>query len=574
MLSAELPGVDLAFVVVFLAYGLALFALSGAVVLSSHHSRPTRFSASLKYLAAFGLFGALASWLDAGLVLTDSLASPDAEPVRVAKTILLALAGASLLWFGASLMAHSRRSRRWMLAVPGVMVTAWLVILIGPLTGPMEALSSASTSCLECHQAQPSALVGSSGSWVTSADIWAHYLLYCPGALLAAGAFLAQRQRFLFRGLPGIARNSLGAALGFAVTAVSAGLIVPPSAFFPASLLNYASFHAALRIPTQLVTTVATVLIAYSVVRTLRVFEIERARQLARAREARFSAQREMLDAQRREQARMLDWNRQLEERVRERTLELEALHVRLKDVAVLEERDRIARELHDSLAQALGYLGLRASVLQDLLESGQVAQAADEVRTIAEVIDDAYADVREAILGLRTKTTRLGLVPALREYLRKYGLQTGIHSELQVEADSGVEFVPSVETQLIRVVQEALANVRKHARAERVVVRLWREAEHTCISVEDDGCGFDLGQAAATGHYGLATMRERVEDVDGSLQIRSAPGGGTLVMVCFPAIRLPLGGSQATIASELAPSRLSHQSVASSPAHPTMPTN
>ena len=574
MLSAELSGIDLAFVVVFVVYGLALFALCEAALLSSHESRPTRFAGSLKHLAAFGLLGALASWLDAAFVLTGGAAPSDADPLRVVKTVLLALAGASLLRFGSSLLAHSRRQHRWMLAIPWVMLGAWLVTLVVSFVGPVPGASSSGTSCAECHQAQFSALVSTTGNWLTTADIWAHYLLYCPGAILTAGAFVAQRKRFLRRGMPGIGRNSLLAAVGFAITAVSAGLVVPPATFFPASLLNYATFHSALRIPTQVVTTLATVLIAYSVVMTLRVFEIERARQLARAREARFAAQHEILEAQNRAQARMIDWNRQLEERVSERTRELEEAHARLKDVAVLEERDRIARELHDSLAQALGYLGLRASVLQELLESRRVDEAAEEVRTIAEVVDDAYADVREAILGLRTKTDRQGLVPALAEYLRKYGLQTGIQTQLRVQSDVDLALAPSVETQLIRVVQEALANVRKHARAERAVVRLWVERGHTCISVEDDGCGFDPSQKAAGGHYGLATMRERVQGVDGTLEVKSAPGSGTSVVVCLPMLSKPPRDSTGANAVGLALSSHNDQGTASSPTHRTPRTN
>ncbi len=562
-----LDGVDFDFFAVFLVYGLALFALCEAVLLSSYHSRATRFAASLKYLAAFGLLGGMASWLDATFVLSDSLAPADTNPLWVIRTILLALAGASLLRFGSSLLAYSRRQHRWMLAIPWVFVAAWIVTLLIPFVGPMPRVAAAGSSCLECHRGQPSALVGATGNWLTSADIWARYLLYCPGAILTAGAFIAQRKRFILRGLPSIGQNSLFAAVGFGVTAISAGLIVAPATFFPASLLNYASFHSALRIPTQLVTTVATLVIAYSVVRTLRVFEIERARQLARARGARFAAQREALEAQSKAQERMADWNRQLEERVRERTLELEALHARMKDVAVLEERDRIARELHDSLAQVLGYLGLRASVLRDLLEEKRVDEAASEVASIAEVVDDAYADVREAILGLRTKTDRQGLVPALEDYLRKYGLQTGIQTELQVQTGVGLELEPSVETQMIRVIQEALANVRKHARAERAVVRLWAENGQICISVDDDGCGFDATQKSESGHYGLATMLERVQGVDGTLQVRSAPGEGTSIVACLPILGQPRG-SEGTAARRLSLSGQADQSTASSPTH------
>jgi signal transduction histidine kinase len=212
--------------------------------------------------------------------------------------------------------------------------------------------------------------------------------------------------------------------------------------------------------------------------------------------------------------------------------------------------------------------------VLEDLLESKRIAEAGDEVRTIAGVVDDAYADVREAILGLRTKTNRLGLVSALQEYLRKFGLQTGIQTELRVQADGALEFAPNVETQLIRVVQEALANVRKHARAERAIVRLWAEAGQTCISIEDDGCGFDPSRKAASGHYGLATMRERVQDVDGSLEVRSASGTGTSIVVCVPTAGPRLDGTGGAVGPGSSLAGPGDQCIASAPSRQTTPAN
>jgi signal transduction histidine kinase len=543
--STDLPEVDLAYFLVFFVYGLVLFALGEAVTLSARRSRPTRFAVSLKYLAAFGFLGALGAWLDAGFLATDSLATGGTEPLRVVRLVLVVLAGASLVRFGAILLSRTR-AYRWLLLLPWVLTGAWLVSLVIPHLGPVETGTSTSiTACLECHRVQSRDFAIASGSWLTTADVWAHYLLYCPGAILAAAGLLAQRKRFLESGLPAIARHSVGAAVAFGTTVLSAGLVVTPAPFFPASLLNYASFNATLLVPAQLVTALATVFVAYSVVRTMSVFEIEHARQLDRARAARFAAQRDMLEAQKQAQSEMSHWNRQLEARVHERTRELEALHVQLKGVAVLEERDRIARELHDSLAQALGYLGLRASVLQDLLADGAVDRAAAEARGISEVVDDAYADVREAILGLRMKTNRQGFVAGLREYVRKFGLQTGIRVEIRVEPETIPGLAPNVEIQLLRVVQEALANVRKHAKAESVVVRIWAEAEQLCVAVEDNGCGFNPDRPAPSGHFGLTTMRERIQGVDGSLVITSGPGEGTSVVVCLPvADRSPQNGS------------------------------
>lgn len=94
------------------------------------------------------------------------------------------------------------------------------------------------------------------------------------------------------------------------------------------------------------------------------------------------------------------------------------------------------------------------------------------------------------------------------------------------------------------------------------------------CISVEDDGCGFDPGQTAASGHYGLATMRERVQDVDGSLQIMSAPGAGTSIVVCLPMMGQPPGAPEGQIGPKLSLAGQADQGTASSPAHHTTPTN
>jgi len=128
--------------------------------------------------------------------------------------------------------------------------------------------------------------------------------------------------------------------------------------------------------------------------------------------------------------------------------------------------------------------------------------------------------------------------VPTLSEYLHEFSQQAGIQVRLEVsEEHSHIRIAPEVEVQLIRIVQEALNNIRKHSGAHAAQVRLWQETDAVMISVEDDGVGFDPALAPADGqrHYGLTGIRERAESVGGTLTIRSASGTGTQVVLRVP---------------------------------------
>lgn len=203
---------------------------------------------------------------------------------------------------------------------------------------------------------------------------------------------------------------------------------------------------------------------------------------------------------------------------------------------AVLEERERLAREMHDSLAQVLGYLHLRTESARVSLSAGDVDKAEGVLAETSSVAHEAYVDVREAILGLREAVSkrRGGFVDALRDYTAKFSQQAGIPARLETNGSGTLLLAPEAEVQLMRVVQEALTNVRKHAGARQVQVSL-QQQDGLRITIEDDGKGFD---AAALDNdrdrFGLFTMRERVERVGGRLEIDSVAGRGTRVCVIF----------------------------------------
>jgi two-component system nitrate/nitrite sensor histidine kinase NarX len=188
-----------------------------------------------------------------------------------------------------------------------------------------------------------------------------------------------------------------------------------------------------------------------------------------------------------------------------------------------------------------LGYINAQTLAVKRLLVTGRVEQARSELDTMEGAARNVYADVREAILGLRQSLPRKGLVPALREYLEEYAAMSGLRLGLEEDGDvEGLELKPEVEIQLVRIVQEALANVRKHAHASHGAVRLTLEDGTLRVEVSDDGRGFDQKLEPRTGwpRFGLQTMQERAQAVGGRFHVASAPGEGTRVSVELPVSR------------------------------------
>ncbi len=204
---------------------------------------------------------------------------------------------------------------------------------------------------------------------------------------------------------------------------------------------------------------------------------------------------------------------------------------------AVLAERERIAREMHDSLAQVLGVTHLRLRALDSRKAIRESPEIVLEVSGLADICEEAYHDVREAILGLRESSRKeRGLLDSLRAYLVKYSQQCEIETSLDSDLDHDLSLSPRSEVQVIRVIQEALTNVRKHSGAKSAVVRITELDSTTTFVVEDDGDGFDQGGTETDGDgFGLFTMRERMVLLNGSLTIDSAPGRGTRVIASVP---------------------------------------
>ncbi len=659
-------------VLVFFVYGLAFFSMGFAIALESRQSSGLRLANSLPFLATFGILHALTEWSDMLLLLES--ADPSffsLEVVRLVRTLLLGLSTLALVQFGCSLLIGraegsgpsteqrengSRSSiltpQPWLRFAPAVLGLAWVATLALLAIGGYP--------------------VGSR-QWLTHADIWARFLLYLPGSLLAGAGLAYEARRLEKADFRQIARDARLAAATFLLNAVVAGLVVPPGQQLFASILNYDNFQALFGIPVQLVRTFSAVTITVFVLRVLLIFRIQSARQMEEANRRELQAQQEALEIQRRAQAELEGWNRQLEERIQQRTAEitlrnrqltavnsiaaainrsfelreilnltlertLEALDAQgggiflsnqvgcdpttqlcrdlpedlvktlatlrfdtvvvgqmeervfltaplkakgrtigvicvtrargsefdtedgrlltaighqvsvavenarlfcqVQNVAALEERERIAREMHDGIAQVVGFLNLKTRVVQQLVAGGRLGQAEAELTQMQKIVQEAYTDIRQSILSLRTATElERGLESAIRDSATDFTEQNSIPVELALAEKEDVSFPAEAEVQMVRIVQEALANVRKHSRANKVWIRLARRDGEGILTVEDDGIGFDLSQVEGKKRrcFGLETMRERAESVGARLEVVSIPGEGTRIQVRFP---------------------------------------
>lgn len=208
------------------------------------------------------------------------------------------------------------------------------------------------------------------------------------------------------------------------------------------------------------------------------------------------------------------------------------SMAARLQSLAVIEERSRIAREMHDSLAQILGYLGLEMQTLETLTRQGDTEAVLAEIKQARQTIKSAQVDVRGNILSLRTALSgNLGLIAAFQKYLEEFSLQTGVATQFINDANIELSLSPIAETQLIRIVQEALTNVRKHSQADAVEFHLAIEDGFIAITLADNGIGIQQREISKS-HFGLQTMAERAESMGGSLSIESSENGTSIKLL------------------------------------------
>jgi len=203
-------------------------------------------------------------------------------------------------------------------------------------------------------------------------------------------------------------------------------------------------------------------------------------------------------------------------------------------EAAISQERSFLARELHDSIAQSLAFLKIQVALMRDAIAKGDPEQVEHVLGEIDVGVRESYGDVRELLMHFRTRANAEDIEPALMTTLRKFEHQTGLKATLTMVGD-GMPLSPDTQIQVLHIVQEALSNVRKHARAGQVWLDVQKQPQWR-LEVRDDGLGFS-GQDKPHDetHVGLRIMAERAERLGAHFEVLSTPGRGTSVVLTLP---------------------------------------
>ncbi len=230
-----------------------------------------------------------------------------------------------------------------------------------------------------------------------------------------------------------------------------------------------------------------------------------------------------------------------------------EVFHAQQQTLTILQERERLSRELHDTLGQLLSTIKVQSQTAYDLLDTGNILHAKSLLHTLTTMTNEAQMDIRDFIIGANTSQRILtptddqatSFVAAVREHCaglaHAYGFTISLHLDDALEQ---LELAPVRMIHLLRVVQEALTNARKHAHVASARVHMTRHNHMLHIQIIDDGSGFDVTlyprqadsqTATSLTSYGLHSMRGRMEEIGGTFHLDSAPGHGTTVTLTLP---------------------------------------
>lgn len=481
---------------VYFFSGLAFFVTGVVVWLEASRSSELSLARSMPFLAAFGIVHGAHEWVEMLYLMANGSLKPYPHLIRI---LILACSFGLLVEFGLRLLAGNGWRHIW------------------PVRGVLYGLFAAGLGYVTYT------LGPESRAWVDAADVWCRYSLAVPGAVLATTG-LHHQSRTLPAGERGPSWALRIVGVAFFLYGIPGQVFVGPSLLPPSTVVNSLLFLRIFHFPVQLWRTLMASLVAVFTVRGLRIFERERQQQIEALNRARLEAQ----------------------QRLTEEIAQREALRRELLRRAVEaqeEERRHIARELHDEAGQALTALRWELTALEEALPHREDHH--DEIRQriagLRELTERVMTDLRQLTARLRPAVLdELGLVAALITYADDCSARYPFTVDVQVTGQRR-RLPPEVETTLYRIAQEALTNVARHAQAQHAWIRLYIGEEEVNLVIADDGIGMDVEQArqaAACGKgWGLAGICERVQLLEGHLDLRSSPGAGTEVIV-----RIPLG--------------------------------
>lgn len=453
---------------VFFIYGLAFFLMGFSIALQARRPSTFRLGQHLKLLAGFGLLHGAAEW--AYIFLTPGLMAGGWETLKGAvlsegHAVLIALSFACLFAFGMELSASTWGWARWGTKLALFLFGLWLWIFF--VSRPKGAFEIP--------------------GWLGYMEILARYFLAFPGALLSSIGIILQRSEL--RGLkhPPLERSLKGASFAFGLYTFAGGLVVPPAPFPPASFLN-TSLMLRLGLPVQFLRAVAGVFMAYFIIRSLELYEVENRKKLENLR------QRELL------------WL----------------------------ERERIRRDLHDGVTQAIYGLLLGLEHALNLLDHHPAA-CRDKLKELKGRADGIISELRRYLRDMEFSIELPGrAVTLLEDLLADYTASTNQKLVFYVRGQQERELDHLQRDHLYHMVTEILSNIRRHSQATRVWVELDLGSTGLRLSVKDNGVGF-IPEASTSRGMGLINLRERAALAGGWVEITSAPGKGTEIELWIP---------------------------------------
>jgi len=219
-----------------------------------------------------------------------------------------------------------------------------------------------------------------------------------------------------------------------------------------------------------------------------------------------------------------------------ERQARLEEDRQGLREKAIVDERERIARELHDGFAQVLGYLTTKVMAVRLLVKDRRLEDADHQLENLENAARNLFSDVREAILGLKMAgNVHKGLIDAVKEYVSEFSRLSGISSDFVAEIDRLPQQISAeTELHLFRIIQEALNNVRKHSQAKHALIQFSRVTDGIEIIIADNGNGFAYPVDASSGpiRLGLENIQDRAREIGAQFEIQSQPNEGTTIRI------------------------------------------
>jgi len=459
---------------VYSIYGLAFFLMGFSIAF--HVRRPSTFRLGryLWLLAVFGLLHGIAEW--AYIFFPPSLESGGWETFRGAvlnsrHAILIASSFVFLFSFGGSLLASTLGWKQWLPWVPVTLMAVWIWIFLFNTPANPDLTPQ----------------------WLTLAEISSRYFLALPGAILTSVGLYLQRGEI--RGLhhPPLERVLLGASAAFALYAFAGGMVVPRDDFFPASFLN-ASVFLNIGLPVQLLRAVAGVLMAYFVIRSLGLFEIEN---------------RERLDS----------------------------LHQR---ELIWLERERIRRDLHDGVIQSIYGLSLGLDHALNLLKKEPEA-CENKIREMGGRADAIINQLRRYLQEMKNSFDLPdNVVLILEDLLADFTASSGLAPNLRCRGIQESEMAHSQRDHFYHMASEILSNISRHSGAKFVEAELDMGTSGIRLTIRDNGVGFMNKKFFSRG-MGLVNLRERAALAGGLVNFKSYPGQGTEVSLWLP-YHLPAG--------------------------------